>query len=127
MPPSSKKPETEASQTTLSESDQAIFSELFGDDEGETGKTDAAKAELEAKIQEERDARSEERFAWIVICVILVDVLWFRNAPNPAIPIVVLILEILIFFVLAKRMGIEKLELLFEGLIHSFGRKGSGG
>ena len=103
------------------------FSSLIGDDSPQNLKLDAAKAELEEKIQEERDARNEERFVWVVVCVILVDVLWFRNASNAAIPVVVLILEILIFFVLARRLGIEKLERLFESLIHSFGRKGSGG
>jgi hypothetical protein len=120
----STEPATPSSEESALARAAAAFANLRGDDSQVA--TDAAKAELEEKLQAERDARSEERFVWVVVCVILVDVLWFRNAPNAAIPVVVLVLEILIFFVLARRMGIEKLELLFEGLIHSFGRKGSG-
>jgi hypothetical protein len=120
----STEPATPSSEESALARAAAAFANLRGDDSQVA--TDAAKAELEEKLQAERDARSEERFVWVVVCVILVDVLWFRNAPNAVIPIVVLVLEILIFFVLARRMGIEKLELLFEGLIHSFGRKGSG-
>lgn len=92
------------------------------DEDGSDAKKDNAKASLEEQLQQERDRRVEERFVWIVVCVILVDVLWFRNAPNPAFPIVILLLEAVILFILAKRMGIEEISLLFERLLHSISR-----
>jgi hypothetical protein len=85
---------------------------------------DKAKASLEEQLQSEKDRRVEERFGWMVVCVILINVLWFRNAPNAVIPIVVLLLEAVILFILAKRMGIEEVSQLFERLIHGISRTG---
>lgn len=97
------------------------FTDLKGDD-GPDSEKDEAKATLEKQLQEEKDRRVEERFVWIVICVILVDVLWFRNASNPVVPVIVLLLEAVILFILAKRMGIEEISLLFERLMHGISR-----
>lgn len=100
------------------------FIGLKGDDPPQRTEKDDAKANLEQELSDEKEARSEERFAWIAVIVILIDVLWFRNAQNVAVPFVVLFLEILILFVVARRLGLQKLELLFESLIHNLGRKG---
>jgi hypothetical protein len=98
------------------------FTDLKGDDDGAGAEKDEAKAALEKQLQDEKDRRVEERFVWIVVCVILVDVLWFRNAINPVVPIVVLLLEAVILFIMAKRMGIEEVSLLFERLMQSISR-----
>jgi hypothetical protein len=109
---------------TGSEQPSPTFDGLTGDPSGESDKVDQAKAALESQLQAEKDGRMEERFMWIVIVVILIDVLWFRNAPNAVVPIVVLLLESVILFVLAKRMGIDEMVLLFEKMIQSVGQRG---
>lgn len=102
------------------------FTDLKGDDAEEATEKDEAKAVLETQLQAERDARSEERFVWIVVVTILVDVLWFRNAANALLPLVVLILELIVLLVLARRMGIDDVVQLVDRILHSVGR-GTGG
>lgn len=102
------------------------FTDLEGDDAEDSIKKDAAKAALETQLQAEKDARSEERFVWIVVVTILVDVLWFRNSSNPVLPLVVLVLELVVLLVLARRMGIDDIVQIVDRILHSVGR-GAGG
>lgn len=69
----------------------------------------------------------EERFVWIIVCVILVDVLWFRSSSNAILPVIVLVLEAVIMFLLAKRMGVDELTRLLENVIQSIGQRGGQG
>lgn len=103
----------------------AVF-DVADDETAAEAQKDNAKASLETQLQQEKDRRVEERFGWLVVCVILVDVLWFRNAPNAIIPIVVLLLEAILLFIFAKRMGIEEIPQLFQALIHGISRSGQG-
>lgn len=75
-------------------------------------KKDDSLASLEAKLVEEKDARKEERFVWIVITIILGDCIMFMNMANPTAPVVILTLELVLLVILAKRLGIEKTEAL---------------
>lgn len=99
---------------------------LEGDQEN-AGPKDAALKTLEDQLSEAKDARLEERFIWIVVCVILVDVLWFRNASNAIVPIVVLILELVILFILANRLGIQEVKSLLDRIMQGLSRSGGGG
>lgn len=103
------------------------FSQLKGDDASETpGKKDEALEAVQQQLAAAQDARREERFIWIVICVILVDVLWFRNATNAVVPIIVLLLELVVLFILAKRMGVEEVGGLFHRMMDGISRGATG-
>jgi hypothetical protein len=104
---------------------EVTFDTLKGD-KGEDA-IDEAKAALEAQLSAEKDARNEERFIWIVVCTILVNVIWFRNASNPVLPLVILVLELLVLVVVARRMGIDDIVSLVDRLLHSVGRGAGGG
>ena len=99
--------------------------EGLGGEEPKT-KTDDAFAIIEQQFKAEKDARSEERFIWIVVCTILVAVLWFRNATNPTLPLIVLILELIVLLVLARRMGIDEVAVLVDRILHSAGKRAGG-
>lgn len=103
----------------------ADFSRLEGD--GTATPKDEALAALESNLQSEKDARMEERFIWLVISVILVDVIWLRNSPNSTFPIVVLILELVALLVIARRMGVNDFVQLMDRILHGFGTRGSNG
>lgn len=105
-------------------SSKVSFSGL-GSEEPKT-KTDDAFAVLEQQFKAEKDARSEERFIWIVICTVLIDVLWFRGATNPTLPLVALILELIVLLVLARRMGIDDVVVLVDRILHSAGKRAGG-
>lgn len=93
-------------------------------EDGESPKVADAAGKLGEQLEAEKDARKEERFLWITVVVILVDVLWFKDSSNPAIPLVVLVLQLIILIVLAKRLGIEDVVQLIDRLLHAVGNKG---
>lgn len=103
---------------------EVSFTNLEGDDDGEK---DEAFARLQDEVVSLKDARLEERFIWIVVCTVLVDVLWFRSVSNPALPIVVMILELIILMILAKRMQIEDVQTLMERIVYGMGKQGGQG
>lgn len=74
-------------------------------------------AELQGSLEDERDARVEERFVFIVILVLLLDVVFFSVMPSFGGPIALLILELLILIPLAKRMGMEEIAKLLDRVL----------
>ncbi|MBV9551124.1 MAG: hypothetical protein JO256_15760 [Alphaproteobacteria bacterium] len=86
---------------------------------------DEALAALGKELDAEKDNRVEERFLWILLTVILVDVIWFGNSPNPAFPVVILILQVIGLFILARRMGVDEAQGLLERVLHGIGQRGS--
>ena len=103
---------------------QADFSEVAGAD---TSPKDEALAAMEKALDAEKDARLEERFLWILVCVVLIDVIWFANSPNPTYPVVILVLQIIGLVILARRMGVEEPTLLLERVLMGIGQRGQGG
>jgi hypothetical protein len=99
--------------------------EAFFETEDEDPEKDEALDSLSKQLEAAKDARCEERFLWIIVCVILVDVLWFRNAPNPTFPVVILVLEAAGLFLLANRMGVEEPKALFLTVIQRLTQNGS--
>lgn len=80
-------------------------------------------SELQAQLAHEKDARKEERFIFIVVSVMLLDVTFFAIMPTFGGPIALLLLELLILIPLAKRMGMEEIaELLSRLLDHVAGK-----
>ena len=107
---------------------EATFGGLRGDDGGSAAEPkDEALEALQQELTAIKDARGEERFIWIVVCVILVDVLWFRDAENAVVPVIVLLLEVLVLFILAKRMGIEETRAILGRMMDGISRTSTGG
>ncbi len=104
------------------------FASLQGDEPPSKGaeKKDAALEALGESLTAEQRAQREERFIWIVIVVILVDVIWFRNASNPTFPIAILILELVALMVIARRLKVDVYVSLVERILHGISRSGGG-
>lgn len=101
---------------------------LTGDDtDAVADKTAVANANLGETLEGVKDARCEERFVWIVVVVILVDVLWFKDSTNPTLPLVVLVLQLVVLLILARKMGIDDVVTLINKLLHSVGNKAGNG
>jgi hypothetical protein len=100
------------------------FSQVTGAD---PSPKDEALAALEKDLEGVKDARVEERFLWIIAMVILVDVIWFENSPNPAFPIVILVLELIALIILGRRMGVSEATRLLERILQGIGQRGQGG
>lgn len=90
----------------------------------EATKRDKQISELQEQLTEERDARLEERFVFVVLLVLLLDVVFFTVMPTFGGPIALLILELLILIPLAKRMGMQEVSQLMSRVLDRMATKG---
>lgn len=79
-------------------------------------------ASLEAQLSEEKDRRLEDRFIGLVVFIIFFDIAVLHGSTNLLLPVVVLILELVILLLLAKRMGSEDMARLIDRILHSVSR-----
>lgn len=87
--------------------------------EDESPKLLAAKSELEADDEEIADVRREERFLWALACLILFDIVVFREFQTWSGPLVIGLMELIFILVLAKRMGVEEIATMLASFIES--------
>lgn len=77
--------------------------------------------ELQEELTAERDARREDRFVFICVGVLLLDVMVFSVMPNLGGPIAILVLELLILIPLARRLGMEESARLLSRVLDRVG------
>lgn len=82
------------------------FSALILD---EPSKRDQQISELQEQLTQERDARREDKFIFIAVAFLLLDIVFFTVMPTFGGPIALIVLELLILIPLARRMGIEEI------------------
>lgn len=73
--------------------------------------------ELQEELTAEQDARKEDRFFFILTCVILLNIVFFTLMPTFGGPLALLVLELLILIPLARRMGMEEIAEIANGVI----------
>lgn len=82
-------------------------------------KKDAAIERLASQLTEESDRRKEERFGWICALLAVVNYLLLKDVGNIFTPIVVVVFELIALLILARRSGLEYIELIISRLIGS--------
>lgn len=88
-------------------------------------KRDQQIEELQEKLTQEQDARREERFVFIVLFILLLDVVFFSVMPTFGGPLALAVLELLILIPLARRMGMEEIAGIIARVIDNVaGRAG---
>lgn len=85
---------------------------------------DEALAKLEEQIESLRDALREERFCWILLCIILFDTAIFASVKTTGVPIAIVLLEIGFLVVLAKKLGVEQIVRLVDRIIDGWSKRG---
>ena len=80
-------------------------------------------SELQSDLVKERDARKEDRFVFIVLIVILLDIVFFSLMPTFGGPLALLVLELLILIPLAKRMGMEEVAQILSRVLNRMAGK----
>lgn len=83
----------------------------------EASKTYEQIDELQKNLARERDARREDRFVFIVLLILLLDVVFFSVMPTLAGPIALMVLQLLVLIPLARRMGMEEVAALIDRVI----------
>lgn len=79
--------------------------------------------ELKKELAAEKDARREDRFIFIVVSIILLDVIFFTFMPNFGGPLAILVLQILILIPIARRLGMEEIIEILNGVITRIGNE----
>ena len=73
--------------------------------------------ELQDDLAAEKDARREERFLFIVVSVILLNVVFFTVIPTLTGPLGLVVLELLVLVPLARRMGMDEVVRIINSVI----------
>ena len=72
---------------------------------------------LQSALEKEREERKEDRFIFILVSVVLLDVVLFSAMPNFGGPIALLILQLFIVIMLARRLGLREAHRLLAGFL----------
>ena len=108
------------------DADEKSFSDLLPENEP-VSTYDEQIAQLERQLEHERDARREERFVFIVVCVVLLDVVFFSVMPSFGGPLALLVLQLLVLIPLARRMGMEEVARILSRVLDRVASKGEEG
>ena len=82
-------------------------------------KKDSEIERLSARLQDIEDKRKEERFGWIVALLAIVNYILLKDTQSILTPLIVFLLELIALLVLARRSGLEYVELIISRLIGS--------
>lgn len=99
-------------------------SDFSGFSESPADQDDNQISTLQEQLNYEKDARREERFIYIVLLIVLFDVVFFTVMPNFSGPLVLGILELLIVFPIARRLGMEEICEIVQSVIHRIADRG---
>jgi hypothetical protein len=72
---------------------------------------------LQDSLENEKDKRKEERFIFICVVILLLNVVFFSVLDNFTGPIALIILELLVLIPLARTMGVEEAAKLMSRVI----------
>lgn len=67
---------------------------------------DSEITELNDQLQQEKDARKEERFCWILTCMVLLNVWFFEHISGWGV-IGLVVLQFILLIILSRKLGIE--------------------
>ncbi|MGR3823841.1 MAG: hypothetical protein ACU0A5_14830 [Salipiger marinus] len=91
-----------------------------------TDKRDALIEELQEELERVKDARREDAFAFIIICILLFNIVFFTVMPTSGGPLALLILELLILVPLAQKMGMENVVQIISRVLDRVSSQSSG-
>lgn len=78
---------------------------------------DKTTAKLEDDLEKERDGRKEERFIWILVTTILLNVCFFMSMQSFTGPLIIGLLQLVGFVLVAKKLGMEEVVQLFDRML----------
>ena len=73
--------------------------------------------ELQKDLDREVDARKEERMLWILAVLILFDAYLFTFMENIMGPIVILVFQLIVVVLVAKKMGMEQVTAMIDRMM----------
>lgn len=121
-----QEPESDGSQdgSQVSQHESSIEASLESIVEATADARDIAEqiAQLQEKLSEERDARKEERVLWGLLTLIFFNVAIFMAMPSVMGPLVIGFFELIALILFARRMGVEEIVQILQGLFEKVAR-----
>lgn len=77
-------------------------------------KKDMQIAELQSEIVSLKDCVNEDRFVSLLIILILLNVIFFSHTEGWGAPITILVLELILLFILARKLGVEDITNILD-------------
>ena len=74
-------------------------------------------AKLQNDLEKERDGRKEERFIWILVVTILLNICFFMSMQSIMGPLIIGLLQLVGFVLAAKKLGMEEVVQLFDRML----------
>lgn len=102
---------------TMIDSEKASRSGMSKLGSNEPTKRDQQIQELQDELTAERDARREDQFVFVLVAVALLDVVFFTVMPTFGGPLALLVLQLLVLIPLARRMGMQEVAEIINGVI----------
>lgn len=84
------------------------------EEKGNPDSKDETISSLERSIEDLKDKHYEERFIWILVCIVLADSFIFSHIENWTAPIVIGVLEIIAIVILADRCRVNTVLPLID-------------
>ena len=103
------------------------FDKLSGSFAGPNDRDALSRNLLEDKIQAEIDTKLEERFCWILAFLILFDSHFLMSASNFSGPLVVGLLELILLFIFAKKLGVDEVLPFIDKVLSIVARSSENG
>ena len=73
--------------------------------------------ELQKDLDREVDARKEERMLWVLAVLILFDAYLFTSMENIMGPIVILVFQLIVVVLVARKMGMEQVTEMIDRMM----------
>lgn len=89
----------------------------FNDDDNASDQASplvAALASVQEQLAQEREKRREERFIWIVVSTILLDLFLLDRKDSATTTILVFVLELIAIVVVVRRLGIKNAAVFID-------------
>jgi hypothetical protein len=85
-------------------------------------------AKIEDDLQDERDSRKEERFAWALAVIVLVDMLAFKDLSSAG-DFGIIFLELILILFLGRIFGIDAIYTIIQNALDAVSKfsRGKGG
>ncbi len=83
----------------------------------------SALEKLGEQTENKTDSRLEERFCWILVTVILLNILFLRESEGWAFVLSTVFLELILMIIVARKCGIEDLTNLLDKYLWPYSHK----
>lgn len=77
---------------------------------------------LEKRLETEKDHRLEDRFIFLIIIILLIDIILLNGATNISLTLGIMAFQLIFLLLLAKRMGVQQLAAILDRILNTIAR-----